>query len=258
METNSDTEKSTKEVLYDYVKEIIGYENGLWRTVVELRKHPDLVLKGYLSKDPKYVGPFRVLISALSLWVLVNSFFLDWHSAFRDVMYKMADWVQSIVSIPEQNRVKFDKYLLESANLYAKLAGDLFAKYYVPFVLIGLPLTAFLASKKCKKYGIGFKTILAAISYTVSLNVMLMFVVSVCAYFDIFFTFIVLGIPLIVLQLIGKGDLISFLTLRKFFSSNGIEIEKNVTKSMLISTLTILLPGMLYFFYYVFFVIVNS
>lgn len=257
MENNSDPEKSTREVLGDYLKEIVGYENGLWRTIVDLRKHPDLVLKGYLEKDHKYVSPFRILLSALSLWVLVNSFFLDWYKAFENIMYQMAMWIQSIVTIPEQNQVKFDNYVSESAKFYGKLCGDLFSKYYVLFVLISLPLAAFLASRKCKHFGISFKTILAAMSYSSSLNVFLMFIFSVCAYFDLFFTTVFLGIPLIVLTIIGRGNLVSFIALRNFFITNGVEIEKKVTVSMLISVLILMIPGIGYLFYYLFFVLLK-
>ncbi|HCW06106.1 MAG TPA: hypothetical protein DGG95_01930 [Cytophagales bacterium] len=253
-----DSEKSTKEVLGDYLKEIIGYDNGLWRTLVDLRKNPDIVLKGYLEKDHKYVSPFRFLISGLSLWVLVNSFFLDWYTAFKSLMYSMAGWIQRMVTIPEKNQKKFEHYIQESANLYAKLVGDLFTKYYVPLVLIALPLAAFLASKKCKKYNVSFKTLLAAMSYSASMNVFLMFAISWIAYYSVFFAFIIVGVPFLVLQLTGRGDLIFILPIRKFFISNGVDVEKQITKSILFSTLMILLPGMIYFYYYVFYVLLNA
>src|SRR5690349_16916244 len=132
MENPASPEKTSKEVLLDYAKEIVGYENGLLRTLIDLRKQPEVVLQGYLAKDLKYVSPFRLLISALSLWVLVNSFFLDWHKTWENLMFRMSGWTQSLIG-PDKDQEKFEAVIAPIANLTGRMAGDLFSKYYVPF-----------------------------------------------------------------------------------------------------------------------------
>ena len=87
---NSETQpehKTSKEVFSDFILEIIGYEKGIYRTIVDLIKQPRVVVESYLSKGNIYVSPFKILISIVGVWLLFNNFIIDWYklwSSFFD------------------------------------------------------------------------------------------------------------------------------------------------------------------------------
>ena len=238
--------KDTKEVLGDYFKEVLGYDNGLFRTIIDLYRNPTIVLKSYLEKEHKYISPFRILITALTFWVLVNSYFLDWYKTAENNLRNGTQWIERNFEESQQDKGddREEKEMFETKFLprIAKFIGDLYSKYFVAGVIIYLPILSFFTSIRGQRYGADFKALLAALSYSYSINILFFFTLSLFAYFNMLHVFFILCIPLAVLQLTGKTKLGSFTSIRRFFFENGKEIERELMIVVSVIIVSILPP----------------
>jgi hypothetical protein len=231
-------EKSNQEVLYDLLKEVAGVEHGLWYTIRRLRNDPAGVVNGYLRGDLNYSSPFRLLISVLTVWLLVNGFMIDWYAIWEKFMDSYLTFLYNNIVDKKISLVTFHEKMSPFRSLFVQFGGDLFAKIYIPFVMLVLPLSAWFAQKITRKYAVSFRMLMAVNGYVMGANGVVFLVMSVLIALN-FYVFLGLGIILIILSLFG----VNFLTMippRKFFDQHGLEIERGIMRSNMLAVMLII------------------
>ena len=223
------TERSNKEVFLDFLKEVTGYEHGLGRTIIDLRKKPDVVLQSYLNREGHYMSPFRILFAALSIWLFVNSFIIDWYALWYDMMKQYNDFLtDNVFHTSLERKIKRAHETEKMMRVFSTFMGDLFSRYYVPFVILVLPLSSWFAAKFCRRYGVTFRSILIATTYSVATSTAIYFLMSVGFAISKWAT---LGVIMVLMGFTLSGrNLMQLTQMRKFFPENGRKIEKRIKK----------------------------
>lgn len=245
-------EKTNREILLDFLKESVGVERGLVKTFIDLRKKPIEVLDGYLKGDNHYVSPFKLLFGGLALWLFINSFIIDWYKIFGSAMQDYINFLSRIILEDSRQKAKFDSLISPIMDIFVNFAGDLFTKIYVPFVICVIPLSAYFASRLTKDFKVSYKTLLSVNSYVMGANVFVYLIMSVTAAIN-FYVFIVLCFVLLSLALVGH-NLMMLVPPRRFFTSDGLIIEKKMLKANFYSVgifMTIIGIGYFLWFYFI-------
>lgn len=247
--SNSKTQqdhKTSKEVFSDFILEIIGYEKGIYRTIVDLIKQPRVVVESYLSRTNMYVSPFKILISIIGVWLFFNNFIIDW--------YKLLSSVQDTVTKFSLKSEVIPANLLFRNSLRAKILGDLLSKYYMAFVILGTPLWAYICFKLCKPYKIDFRTHLAVVGYHSSLGFIPAFIFIVCIAINVWLclavALIIMLSPFLGLRVI-YNKILAIVPVSSFFEKDGLAIEKNYYRAKWLMTFSFfLIYGLLCWIYY--------
>jgi hypothetical protein len=247
-----------KNAVAELFKEAIGYEQGLWRTFVDLRRKPKQVLDGYHGGDRKYVSPFKLLTTTLSLWILVNGFLIDWYSIWTEIMtgilnqeFRFFAWLKDL---DETERTAFQHRLNETAKpilaIICRVAGDLFSKWYVPFVILSIVVGSKWFVRRNPTSGISLKETMAILSYSIGSNIPVFLVMSVAFGVNIW---VGIGICFLAFPFMatGKTDIIFYAAPKSFFVQDGKTMEKKLVRSMF--PIIILLQALLMIGYFIFF-----
>ncbi len=251
METNNSDipEKSNKEILLDLFRESVGVESGLIKTLIDLRKKPKDVLDGYLKGNKHYVSPFKLLFGGLTLWLFINSFIIDWYKIFDGAMQNYIDFLSNILIEDNAKKANFDSVITPIRQIFVKFAGDLFTKIYIPFVICVIPLSAYFASRLTKKFKISYKALLSVNSYVMGTNLFVYLIMSITAAIN-FYIFIALCFVFLLLALRGL-NLMMLIPPRRFFTSDGIIIEKKMLIANLYSVgIFMIIVGAGYFLWF--------
>ncbi len=247
-----------KGALIDIVKETLGYEQGLWRTLVDLRTNPKQVLDGYLAADRKYVSPFKLLSTSLSLWLLINGFLVDWYAIWAQFFKATLELETSLIAwvgdFDPARRAELDRKMLEVSgpmlSMVSRIAGDLFSRWYVPFAILSVIGTSWLFTRINKETGLSLKTVMSAFSYSVGSNIPFYLGISIC-----FGLHIYLGLALLlvmtVLLLTGKAGKLMYAAPGKFFEDQGKQVEKKLIRASFI--VTFILQAMVVIGYVIYF-----
>ena len=223
--------KTSKEVFSDFILEIIGYEKGIYRTIVDLIKQPRVVVESYLSKGNIYVSPFKILISIVGVWLLFNNFIIDWYKLFGSFFDSYSKFLLKSEVIPAN--------LLANNNLRTKIVGDLMSKYYMAFVILGTPLWAYICLKLCKPYKIDFRTHLAVVGYHFSLGFIPAFIFMICIAINIWLfsavALIIMLSPVLGLRII-YNKIFVLVPVNSFFEKDGLAIEKKYYRARWLTT----------------------
>ena len=218
-------EENKKEVILDFLKEVTGYESGFGRTLIDLRKKPDVVLEAYLNHRGGYVSPFRLLFSVLGIWLFVNSFIIDWYTVWYDLMNTYTNFLMDhVYQFSLEKKLKTAASTEKMIRLVSRLAGDLFSKYYVPFVILVLPVSSWFAVKFCRPYNLSFRSILGANTYAIATSTFIGFFMVVGLAIS---SLITLGIMIVLMILAFTGrNFIQVTPISRFYTENGRVIER--------------------------------
>lgn len=232
-----------KGAVIDLIKEALGYEQGLWRTLVDLRSKPKDVLDGYLAADRKYVSPFKLLTTSLSLWLLINGFFVDWYAIWSQLFTSTVELETSLIAwvgdFDPAKRAALDRKMLELTgpllSMVSRIAGDLFSRWYVPFAILSVIGTSWLFTRMNPETGLSLRTVMSAFSYSVGSNIPFYLGISVCFGLHLYLG---LGLLLImsILLLTGKAGKLMYAAPGKFFEDQGKQVEKKLIRSSFIVT----------------------
>jgi len=247
---------SDRKVLGDLFLEAMGYENGMIRTLIDLRKNPRGVLDGFSSGDRRYVSPFRLLMAGLTLWILLNSFLINWYAVWKSMMngvltadVKIIGWLKELDPAGEE---ALRKQLGSSNSLdwYCKFAGDLFSRWFVPFTLIYIVVGSLLFVRRNRTLGIGLRETMYVMSYSVGASLPTYLAMTLAFSFNVWAGF---GVSLFIsaLSFTGRSNLLSYAPMGSFFPENGKAIESKITKSIglvVAVTMSIIILG--YFTYF--------
>lgn len=258
----SPARESEARVLEEVFREAAGIEKGLIRTFLDLRSKPREVLEGYKAGDRKYVGPFRLLLASLSLWILINGFLIDWYALWKEMMLGILDaeawliaWLKGGDDVAREETMK---KLAEKAgpilDIYCRFAGDLFSKWYVPYSLAGIVLGSIHFTRQQTEKVVSLRDTLYILSYSVGANIPFFLVVSLVFWLNLWAA-LAACLIILVLNLSGNAHLISFAPVRTFIAAEeGKAFEKKLMRSvfLVVSVGLIILIG-LYMGYYIFF-----
>src|SRR5688572_10464219 len=81
-----DSSKVNNHPIVALALEFVGYERGLLKTIIDLYKDPAIVIASFNRGENTYVSPYRLLIVTISIWVLLNSFLIDWNEIWTSYM----------------------------------------------------------------------------------------------------------------------------------------------------------------------------
>ncbi len=249
-------------VLMELLREASGIERGLIRTFLDLRSKPREVLEGYKAGDRRYVGPFRLLLASLSLWILINGFLIDWYALWKEMMMGILDgeawliaWLKGGDDVAREETMK---KLAEKAgpllDIYCRFAGDLFSKWYVPYSLAGIVLGSIHFTRRQTEKVVSLRDTLYILSYSVGANIPFFLVVSLVFWLNLWAA-LAACLVILVLNLSGNAHLISFAPVRNFLPvEEGKAFEKKLMRSVfvVVSVGLVILIG-LYMGYYTLF-----
>ena len=228
--TNSNIpEKRNKEILLDYLKESIGIENGLAKTLIDLKNKPKAVLDGYLQGDKHYVSPFKLLFGGLTVWLLVNSFIIDWYKIWDVAIVSYINFLDELVERNNGGGVDLDASMLAFKKVFVQFGGDLFTKIYVPFVIFVIPVSAYFAVRLTRRFNVSYRTLISVNCYVMGANVLVYLIMSITAAIN-FWVFLGICLVLVSLALMGY-NFIMLVPPRRFFISDGLAIEKKMIVS---------------------------
>lgn len=218
------------------LREAAGFERGLVRTFLDLKKNPRLVLEGYMAHDYKYVGPFRLLITSLSLWLLINSFLIDWYAIWRTLTDSMLSaevrliaWLSNLDAAAEK---KLTDQLLASdlAGQMSNVAGDFFSKWFVPFALITVVGGSLYYSRR---YKADLRRTMYVMSYAIGASIPLYLVLSFVFLFSPGFG-IAFSVMVVVVDMLGFSHLTTIAPIRGFYDVDEKATEKKIMISIMI------------------------
>lgn len=249
---NSD-HKSDRDVLADLIKESVGYENGLVKTFRDLKSEPIKVIDGYFQNNKQYVSPFKLFIGILTLWLFVNSFFIDWYSIWAQVIQDISDFSFFASMRDDMDSEKKAAYALHFGKIkttYTIVFGDLFSKFYLPFAVVHTILSALIIKRLTQKYRVEFRRILVIMTYTASLNSILLFIISLVFAIHLWAA-VALIFGILIFSLFGV-TIFTISPVRKMFLTDGKKIEHKFMLGNLISTVilfTVWVTGYVIWFY---------
>ena len=235
----------SKEVFIDFLMEIVGYEKGMYRTFIDLRKQPKIVLKSYLNKENIYVSPFKILIYVVGIWLVFNKFIIDWYKIFGSLIDSAAKtgWLKN-----HDKSEPMPADLLYNIRLMTKIMSDLFSKYYMAFVILGTPFWAYVCLVLCRPYKIDFRTHIAVVGYHFSLGFIPAFIFiglfAINIWLSMFVAFIIVISPLVGLRVVYNKVFV-IVPVSSFFEENGLSIEKKYYRARIFMTFIFIL---IYFF----------
>jgi len=243
--TPKQEDTGSKEVFIDFLLEIIGYEKGMYRTFIDLKNQPKVVLQSYLNKENIYISPFKILIYIVGIWLLFNNFLIDWYKIFGSLIDSVfiTEWLKNH---DRSEPVPAD--ILYRGKLMTKVTGDLLSKYYMAFVILGTPFWAYLCFLLCRSYKIDFRTHLAVVGYHFSLGFLPAFIfislVAINIWLSLVVAFIIIISPVVGLRVIYNKAFV-IVPVSSFFEENGPSIEKKYYHARLLMTFIFIL---IYFF----------
>ena len=234
----NDEELSKKEVLTDFIKDAVGYDKGILKTLIDLRKQPQKVVNGYLAKSGEYVSPFKIFMIIITIWVLVMNFLLDWHAIGAAALDQIVFFVGTNIFNDDMVKEMKEARYTELRALFANIFHQAYTKWIVIFMIIFIPVSALIAEKLCKKYKISFQRHFAVMAYSNGMAMITGFVVSLFMAVNVWITVLVM----LFISLLGAfgfskiQNMISLVPIHKFFENNGKAIEKKYNLAALIVT----------------------
>ena len=210
-------------------KEGIGYESGLFRTVIDLFKNPQKVVEASINNDLTYVNPVKFMMTICGYFVVVNGFFIDWKTVslnhFREI--------NSYISGTNKTDAIGSKIELFQAGFIDLM----FSAGLIPMLICISIIQLYFISKKIKAYNYSFEYIKDVLFYYNGLNVLLYFIFSIAAAILSTKLFLLFYGLYTILLLIGFRKVVELKPIELYFNENDKEIAKEFKKSMLKASL---------------------
>lgn len=250
-----------KNAISELFREAIGYEQGLWRTFVDLRKKPKEVLEGYLQGDRKYVSPFKLLTTSLSVWILINGFLIDWYSIWNQIItgilnqeIRLIAWLKDMDAAAQlAQKANITEKVAPFIAIGAQIAGDLFSKWYVPFALLSVVAGSWLFHRRYPSPEVTLKRAMSILSYSVGSNMPFFLLISIAFGVHVWLAAGLIML-ILVLMLAGKTSYFNYAPVNGFFDEGGRQKEKQLIRCvfMVVIVLEVLLVlgYILYFKYF--------
>jgi hypothetical protein len=231
-------------VLGELFREAIGLENGLARTFIDLRKNPRQVLENYKAGDRRYVSPFRLLITSMSLWILINGFLIDWYIVWKDLMSMVLHgeaWLISwIKDYDEAGRAALTETLSKKTwsvmDIYCRFAGDLFSKWYVPYTLVSVVGGSIHYTRRQGMGKLTLRDALYILSYSIGSNIPFFLLLSLLFWAHIGAA-LVACFAVLALNLLGYSQFLSYAPIQDFIAHDGKAVEKKIMHSVFLVVL---------------------
>jgi len=210
-ESNKDRGNPIKALFLD----LVGYENGLMITIVDLYRNPLGVIESNCRDDKKYISGNRLMLTVIGLWIVVNSIIIDWNSAFSRYLHGKWNLLGSGKPIDEN-----------MVNRISSVMADVMDKYMAPIAVVYVALGTLIANRFCRNLNFSLKNHLEVMTYSTSMYFMVMTVFS-----GVFAINGLVAEGLLILAGIiswtGYKDYLELVRTRNYFKEHGVEIERN-------------------------------
>ena len=214
-----------KKFFFNLLKEGVGYESGLFRTIVDLYKKPQKVVEASINNDLTYVNPVKFMMTICSYFVIVNSFFIDW----KTVSLNHFKEINSFIS----GTNKTDSIGSKIELLQAGFIDLMFSAGLIPMLICISIIQLYFISKKMKAYNYSFEYIKDVLFYYNGLNVLLYFVFSIAAAILSTKLFILFYGLYTILLIIGFRKVVELKPIELYFHKNDKELAKEYKRSMI-------------------------
>jgi hypothetical protein len=203
-----------KTFFFTLFKEGIGYESGLFRTVIDLYKNPQKVVEASINNDLTYVNPVKFMMTICGYFVLFNGFIIDWEK----------------VSLEHFSTINY--YLTGSLKpgevevFQSKVMAFLFSTGYIPLAIAILILQLYFISKRIKNFSYSLDYHKSVIFYYHGFNNVLYFLFTLSAALLPTELFLMIFLILPVFAALGYRKLRELKPIGAYFSSEQNELTK--------------------------------
>lgn len=208
-----------KKFFLDLIKEGIGYESGLSRTIVDLYKNPQLVVEASKRNNLTYINPVKFMMRICSYYIVINGFFIDWKK----------------ISLEHIKRINFLLTGFDNVGkaemFYAQVMDFLFSVGLIPGLICMTILQLYFISKKTKNSFYSFDYHKDVLFYYNGLNVLLYFIFSLAAAFLNTDIFLIVYSIYIFLIIIGFRKVIELKPITAYFLQEKEELSKIYKKT---------------------------
>lgn len=219
-----------KTFFFTLFKEGIGYESGLFRTIVDLYKNPQKVVEASINNDLTYVNPVKFMVNICSYFIVVNGFFIEWEK----------------VSLGHVSRIN---YLITGNTIpgpaeltFAQMMAFFFSTGFIPVLIFTTIVQLYFISKKSIESSYSFDYHKDVIFYYNGLNVLLYFFFSIAAAFLQTDIFLILYSLYFLLVIVGFSKVIELKPIETYFQSEKNQLSQLYKKTRN-KTYTILILG---------------
>jgi hypothetical protein len=152
-------EKLNFSFFVDLIKDAVGYESGMLKTLIDLLRKPSKILQSLHSGDHTYVKPTKFFLNCSGYFILVNSFFINW------------------VEVGKRHDDDFNKlFETEAETNFSFLLDLLFSKAFIPFTLFLILVQLLIVVQFSKKLQVSSKDHVAIVFYRASLGIFFTFI----------------------------------------------------------------------------------
>lgn len=128
--TDTQNQKRLKEILLEGLTDIIGFDKGYYRTLIDLVRRPATVITAYHQNENRYTRPMAFMLVSAGFYITVANYLIDW-----------GDFMRSIISfvekyLPSEDLSKTPEELARAQAEAALVMEDLFSKYWVAFSFV--------------------------------------------------------------------------------------------------------------------------
>jgi hypothetical protein len=168
-------DKLTFAFFFDLIKDTVGYESGMLKTLRDLPSKPDKILQSLNSGENIYVKPTKFFLNCSGYFILVNSFFIDWERVGK-----------------RHDEDFYNMFKTEVETSFSFMLDLLFSKAFVPFTLFLILVQLLVVIKFSKKLEVSTKDHVAIVFYRASLGIFFTFITGLTIAFLPF----IIGFPI--------------------------------------------------------------
>lgn len=131
LEENSMKTKSLKDILKEGLFDVISFDKGLFRTQIDVIRHPDKVIAAYHNNDLTYTRPIAFCIFASTIYLLVINYVIDWE-AFSNAF---VSFVLDLSNLFSHEPIGPSEELEEIVNLQKQIFEFVLKKFFVVLLI---------------------------------------------------------------------------------------------------------------------------
>jgi hypothetical protein len=160
-------EKLNAKFFTELIKDSVGYESGMLKTLVDLFRKPNQIIQSLNKGENTYVKPSKFFLNCCGYFILVNSFFIDW------------------TEVGERQDAEF-RALSASGDTntsFGVLLDFLFSWAFVPVSLLFAVLKLIFVINFSKKLNVQVQDQVAIVFYGASMSIISTFVIGLTVAF---------------------------------------------------------------------------
>jgi len=160
-------EKLNATFFLELIKDSVGYESGMLKTLVDLFRKPNQIIQSLNKGENTYVKPSKFFLNCCGYFILVNSFFIDW------------------TEVGERQDAEFHALSAsgDTSTSFGVLLDFLFSWAFVPVSLLFAVLKLIFVINFSKKLNVQVQDQVAIVFYGASMSIISTFIIGLTAAF---------------------------------------------------------------------------